>query len=244
MCRMIAATGQVNIQSLRENLTMMANNENPGYTHEKRKLGAKFRHEDGWGAGWLENGALRVRKSPRSILRDGSVAELDSVQTDLIVLHARRASNPRSARLENTHPFVARMGGQTWAFCHNGAVEEISALTPPRGLTPRGGTDSEKLFYHLLVHLDESDMAEAVAAAFAPIRDYTALLCFLANSSRIYAMARCHPEKGSPGYHSLWHGRGENLQVVSSEPLEGIGCSDWQRIPELGVVTLERTPSA
>ena len=77
---------------------MMANNENPGYTHEKRKLGAKFRHEDGWGAGWLENGALRVRKSPRSILRDGSVAELDSVQTDLIILHARRASNPRSAR--------------------------------------------------------------------------------------------------------------------------------------------------
>jgi len=52
------------------------------------------------------------------------------------------------------------------------------------------------------------------------------------------------PGKGQPGYHSLWHGRGENLQVVSSEPLEGIGCSDWQRIPELGVVTLERTPSA
>ena len=43
-----------------------------------------------------------------------------------------------------------------------------------------------------------------------------------------------------PEYHALWEGYGENLHVISSEPLEGIGCDRWERIPEPGIATLKR----
>ena len=30
------------------------------------------------------------------------------------------------------------------------------------------------------------------------------------------------------------------LSVVSSEPVDDLGCADWRRVPEPGVITMER----
>jgi predicted glutamine amidotransferase len=240
MCRMIAAQGKIDPPALRRALMMMAANENPGYSHEHRAEGIEFRHEDGWGAAWLEHDALRARRSPVSMLLDPKVSEIDALATDLLILHVRRATKPRSVRLANTHPFLLRRGETTWAFCHNGSVKEIKSLTPPRGSTPQGGTDSEALFHHLLLHLDEEEPRESIFAALASIQDYTAMHSFLMNPRRILAISWRHPEKGQLGYHALWEGRGDGLRVVSSEPLEEIGCEDWRRIEEPGLVILQR----
>ncbi len=241
MCRMIAAAGQFDPRAMRNALALMAANENPAHRHEKRALGAAYRHEDGWGAAWLDDETIHVRHSVHSCLEDPSVEELDDLQTDLMLLHARRASRPGTVSLENTHPFLAEYNGRPWAFCHNGTIHDIRALRPPTGLIPGGTMDSELLFLHILNHLDPSNLETSLAASLDPIQDYTALHCMLVTADRIVATARRHPVKSDPEYHALWEGSGPSLHVISSEPVNGIGCEKWQRVPEPGVLSLERS---
>ena len=110
--------------------------------------------------------------------------------------------------MENTHPFVVRAAGRLWAFCHNGSVNDVHSLRSPQGIAPRGGTDSERLFHHVLVHFDENDVEDSVRAAFRNVRDYTALHSFLIQQDRIYAIAWRHPERSEPLYHALFEGWG------------------------------------
>jgi predicted glutamine amidotransferase len=221
-------------------LQLMAANENPAHTHERRPLGAEYRHEDGWGAAWCDGQSMRVRHSVHSCLNDPHFMMLRGLETDILVLHARRASRPGSVRLENTHPFLVEYEGRSWAFCHNGAVHGLDQLLPAMGLIPAGDIDSERLFHHVLNHLDPVDPVGSVIASLDRIRDYTALHSFLASSDGVIATAKRHPEKGLPRYHALWEGTGRNLHVVSSEPIEGIGCASWQEIPDPGAVVLKR----
>jgi len=240
MCRMIAATGELDLRALGQALRQMAANNNPAHTHERRPLGELFRHEDGWGAAWVENDTLHVRHSIRSCLTDPLVDELGELDTDLIVLHARRASHPRTVCLENTHPFLLEHNGRAWAFCHNGIIHDLSPLRPATGLIPSGTIDSELLFHHVLNYLDSADLEQSLIASLDPVQDYTALHCMLVGPDQILATAKRHPLNGLPEYHALWEGTGPSIHVVSSEPVEGIGCRSWRRLPEPGVVTLHR----
>jgi glutamine amidotransferase len=240
MGRMLAATGDLDVRCLRKEFTRMAANDNPGYDHERRAFGANFQHEDGWGAAWVDGGRLRVRHSVHSCLEDPTLGELDRLQTDLLVLHARRSSAPGPPRLEDTHPYLLEYAGCSWAFCHNGSLYDLRSLQSLSGFFPEGSRDSERLFHHLLGSLECADAEEALLSGLESLEDYTALNCLLAAPGQVYAVAKRHPEKGSPKYHALWEGRGGNLHVVSSEPLDGIGCDSWERIPEPGVVTLKR----
>jgi len=238
MCRMIAAAGEFEVGALRLALLRMASNDNPAHTHEKRARGSGYLHEDGWGAAWRDGGVLRVFRSAQSCLTDSSIADLDVIRTDLMFFHARRASLRGTVRLANSHPFRLEVDGRPWAFCHNGVVHDKSSLRPKRGLRPKGGTDSELLFHHVLNFLDPDDVEGSVLKSYAMITDYSALHSFLATIDRIVAVAWRHPEKGVNGYHALWEARGARLHVVSSEPVDGVGADGWTRIPEPGVVTL------
>lgn len=245
MCRMIAAAGEVDPSALLEALRRMAANENPAHTHERRPRGADFRHVDGWGAAWVENGSLRTCRRPRSILEDGDAERtLAGLSTRLFFIHARRASRGRPV-LRNTHPFALEYLGRSWAFCHNGTVDGHDALLRVPGLQPRGGTDSEYLFHHLLNRIGarydgdlERALAPSVLEGLARLESYTAAHCFLATNDRILAAAARHPQRSQPEYHALWEGRGPGRRVVSSEPVDGLDCS-WERMPEPGVITLE-----
>lgn len=239
MCRMIAAAGNIDTRALRLAFLSMAANTNPAHTHEKRARGADYLHEDGWGAAWLEGGALRTRRSPLSCLTDPAIAQVDYLRTRMFFLHARRASPRGTVRLENSHPFLLEVDGRPWAFCHNGVVFDKSSLVPKPGLRPQGGTDSELLFHHVLNFLDPEDVEGSVLRSYEGITDYSALHSFLATDDRIVAIAWRHPEKGIDGYHALYEGRGAGLRVVSSEPVDGIGCAEWKRLAEPGVVTLK-----
>jgi predicted glutamine amidotransferase len=240
MGRMLAATGTLDPRALREAFILMAGNSNPRYRHEARSLGAEFRHEDGWGVAWQEGQTLRVRHSLRSCLDDPRLRELDHLRTDLLVLHARRASHPGRVSLEETHPFLVEHNGCSWAFCHDGILHDLKVLRPAPGLVPAGNVDSERLFYHLLNYFDEDDAERSIVSGLEMLEDYTALNCLLIGADRMFAVAKRHPSQGMLEYHALWEGHGENLHVVSSEPLDGIGCDRWTRIPELGVATLTR----
>jgi predicted glutamine amidotransferase len=242
---MIAAAGELDPRALLEATRRMAANENPAHTHERRARGARFRHEDGWGAAWSENGDLRIIRRPMSILEDREAdRKLGGLTTRLLFIHARRASRGRPL-LRNTHPFSLEYLGRTWAFCHNGTIDDHWVLQRVPGLVPQGGTDSEHLFHHLLNRIgahfagDLTAVLEpAVLEGLSMLRTYTAAHCFLATRDRIVAAAARHPERSQPGYHALWEGCGDGRRVVSSEPVDGLGCT-WTRIAEPGVITLE-----
>ena len=83
----------------------MATNANQRYDHELRGRGEEFLHDSGWGAVYREGGRLvRVRSTTPCFL-DQRFDDLADVESDLVVVHARRAKNPRTISTANTHPF-------------------------------------------------------------------------------------------------------------------------------------------
>ena len=167
-------------------------------------------------------GRLRTVRRTISVLSDDWVERIDSLQTDVLLLHARKATQPGSISTMNTHPFAATFLGRDWAFCHNGAVESLEGLRLAPGIAPTGETDSERLFHHFLAELAARTLPEAaLAATIAVPQDFTALHCLVATTDRVLAAARRHPVKSQPEYHALC-----------------LGCV-WTRLPEPGVVALE-----
>jgi predicted glutamine amidotransferase len=259
VCRMIAAVGRFDPAAVRRALVTMAANENPAHDHEHRSEGASFRHTDGWGMAWAQDGQLRTIRRTISVLLDDWVERVDPLQTELLLLHARKATQPRSIATANTHPFPAALLGRDWAFCHNGAIAQgdLYRLLPAPGMARAGGTDSDRLFHHFLAELamrtteaaqteapagspsydEHSPFEAALAATIAVPQDFTSLHCLAASTDRVLAAACRHPVKSQPAYHALWLGEGPGVRVVSSEPVDGLGCA-WKRLPEPGVVTL------
>jgi predicted glutamine amidotransferase len=245
MCRMIAAVGNIPARALFQALRLMAANENPAHAHEKRPLGVDFRHEDGWGAAWLENGDLHVHRRTQSILSDRSAEKkIAGLTPRLLFLHARRASRG-TPRMRNTHPFTLNFLGRDWAFCHNGSIDDHWVLQRVPGFVAQGGTDSEHLFHHLMSCIGanyegslSAAIEEGLGDGIARLRTYTSAHSFLATTDRIVAIAARHPERSQPGYHALWEGCGSGLRVVSSEPVDGLGCT-WTRLAEPAVLTME-----
>jgi predicted glutamine amidotransferase len=249
MCRMIAAVGRFDAAAVRRALVRMAANDNPAHDHERRSLGQSFRHTDGWGAAWIQEGQLRTLRRTNSVLADDWVEQLDALQSGLLLLHARRATKSGTTLIENTHPFPATFLGRDWAFCHNGSVDDLEGLQTAPGMSPAGTTDSERLFHHFLaelaarsrgghVSLDTETIETALTATAAVPHNFTAVHCLVASGDRALAVTRRHPERGEPEYHALWLGEGPGLRTVSSEPVDGLEC-DWTRLPEPGIVTLE-----
>ena len=230
MCRMIAAVGKVDMRPLLRSLRAMAANENPAEMHELRHLGSELRHDCGWGVAFHREGELKRLRSRRSCLSDVSFLDLEALSTPLVILHARRNRDRSTIDELNSHPFLEIWQGRSWTFCHNGDVTDRSQLVGHNSLVPRGETDSELLFHHVLTRLDRDRVAESLSEAMSGIADYTCLNAFLAASDSLTYHARV-PE-GSPRsrYYGMWLGRGDGVAVVSSERVDGLGVL-WKPVP-------------
>lgn len=253
MCRMIAAVGSFDADPLIEALRTMALNENAAYEHEHRHLGPGLLHDCGWGAAFRGADGLSVHRSAKPCFEEGELAglaetlrgtrsggpargdghggESGAARAGMLVLHARRTKRRDTIALENTHPFRAEWGGLDHAFCHNGEVRDLSQLSWDPLLHPRGTTDSERLFFHLLTRLDPSGPAESVAATMSRVRDFTSLNCLLITGRSVIAHARVSPGSSYPRYYTLWRGRGAGVDVVSSEIVAGLDV-DWREVSD------------
>lgn len=118
--------------------------------------GAAADNPDGWGIAWREEGGLRLEKEPLPGSESPRFDRLiDSLRSDLIVAHVRKARFPPINTANNTHPFLRDCCDRSWVFAHNGLVPEIVALEAANGgrvCLPEGETDSEFAFCHLLSH--------------------------------------------------------------------------------------------
>lgn len=231
MCRMIAAVGRFEMAPLVDAIKVMASNMNPGYDHELRAKGGALIHDCGWGVAFREGSGLIMRRSAVSCLDDAEFDSLSGVETDLVILHARRTPDRGTINILNSHPFIQKWRGEEWAFCHNGAVGDLTQLRSDDSLEPVGGIDSERLFHHVLTLLDTSRVAESLSEILREIRDFTCLNCFLATKEHITVHTRVSPDTSRPRYYTPWIARGGDVTVVSSEVVSPVAL-EWERVTD------------
>ncbi|MCL1587751.1 MAG: class II glutamine amidotransferase [Actinomycetia bacterium] len=112
--------------------------------------GRGVRNADGWGIAHWVGEKKEVIKSTMPAFADKQFIEIaSSIWSEAAIAHVRAATVGRVAE-QNTHPFTFG----TWAFAHNGTVDEFEHAATrldigPFG-PPAGQTDSEMVFLWLL----------------------------------------------------------------------------------------------
>ena len=110
---------------------------------------------DGWGVAYFEGSDVTLLREPTPAAGSPMVKFLNShaPRSDLIISHIRRATQG-DRNLANTQPFQRVLGGHTHIFAHNGFVPPFKLPNTSSWLLPKGDTDSELLFCHLLGYLE------------------------------------------------------------------------------------------
>lgn len=106
---------------------------------------------DGWGIAFWSGGYPNIEKSPEPGWSSTHFLQLsESLASDLVIAHVRKARHPPVPSVENTHPFVHACCGREWVFAHNGLVSDVVLSAPNPSYHPVGETDSEHAFCQIL----------------------------------------------------------------------------------------------
>ena len=139
---------------------------------------SSFRHRggetadnpDGWGVAYRLSCGFMLHKAPGPAARSKRFAQLsETVRSDLVIAHVRKANPPTAHVRANTHPFVRECCGRQWVFAHNGKVPELlrsDGCCYPTSSVPAGETDSEHAFCYLL-----DEIASVFNPAMTKVRD-------------------------------------------------------------------------
>ncbi|HSR62170.1 MAG TPA: class II glutamine amidotransferase [Gammaproteobacteria bacterium] len=107
-------------------------------------------HRDGWGIAFYEGRGCRLFHDPLSSV-DSEIARFIkrySIKSRIVISHVRKANRGKVC-LENTHPFIRELWGNSWVFAHNGQLKGIKKF-PLKHYRPIGTTDSEHAFCWML----------------------------------------------------------------------------------------------
>jgi len=187
--------------------------------------GATADNPDGWGVAWRTGDEFSLEKDPLPACESARFDRLiDTLRSDLIVAHVRKARFPPVNTLNNTHPFVHDCCGRHWTFAHNGMVPEIVALEAANGgrvCRPEGQTDSESAFCHLMSHVTghypmpgaEGDWLDVLGVVSEQIAGHGKFNFLLSDGEHLIAYGHDH-------LHYLEsRDDGVDLALVATEPL-------------------------
>ncbi|QGZ38460.1 glutamine amidotransferase [Pseudoduganella flava] len=157
-------------------------------------------HKDGWGIAFHSGKRCRLYTDHRAAIDSPLAARIRHrpLRARNILAHIRKATQGRIA-LENSHPFARRLWGLTWCFAHNG---DLKGFAPAAGrFAPRGDTDSEAAFCHLLSRLaerfpagapDTAVLRAALADVAAEIATHGTFNFILSNGDTLFAHCSTH----------------------------------------------------
>lgn len=232
MCRMVFAFGEnLKINLLVDDFLLMARDQNED--HERnRGIKGQFLHKDGWGAAYLTNGQWNLRKSIKPCYEDEDFLKLKSVKISAIMIHARHASKG-SVRIENTHPFEAKINSTDYIFCHNGSIEEVDwQKFKLLSFKPKGNGDTEQLFYHIL---NGEISKEGIKKSLSVFKNYKALNFVLARKNKVFAATWFREQK--PLYYQMKILELPETTIISSEVLKSFGKkSDWVKLENKRII--------
>jgi predicted glutamine amidotransferase len=221
MCRMLVAAGNFNIDHLINDFILMAADQNE--KHEKN-IDQEFKHGDGWGIAYLENNALQVFRSTKAVYEDDQIDQFNKIQSNLVILHARKASQG-AVSLQNVHPFEHKLDGHQHLFFHNGSI--LDELNFDRQFHPLGETDSERLFYYLLTNSNGQLTLAFLKSKLDRIKKFTAAN-FILSDGKITFASNWYSE--NPSYYTLKVLQNPGLVIVASEVLPHYKTEDWMKL--------------
>ena len=222
-CRMLVAIGDLPLKAILDGFLSMARNRNEEHEYRDRP---DHVHGDGWGVVTGRSGRVTCHRSTSACWVDPAFAHLYGMETDLIMLHARRASPGIAVRYEFTHPFEQ----DGWNFCHNGTVYDFDVGER---------SDSQQLFVLILENVSHSrDVPEAVKMTVRSLKDYSAVNFILSRDDQVYVLNQ-HGTRGksTPNYYTMKYLQTSDYAIVSSEKLPGLDHG-WQAMKNSTLATL------
>ncbi|MDZ4689192.1 MAG: class II glutamine amidotransferase, partial [Planctomycetaceae bacterium] len=116
----------------------------------------------GWGLAWYPDRSAALVKEALDWRASGYSKFLESyarLQSAIYIAHVRHRSTGGPPTYADTHPFDRELDGRHFCFAHNGTIRDYAELPLGRH-QPLGGTDSERLFCHLLALMEsrQSDL--------------------------------------------------------------------------------------
>lgn len=218
-CRMLLACGKFPNSQLFDSFKLVALNRNE--KHELNQNNCDFVHGDGWGIVLGKHGMLtEFYKNPIACWKDPRFLRYYDLDSDFVVLHARRKSSGSPVKLSYVQPFE----GRGWYFCHNGTIYDLEL---------ENVSDSEQFFNLLLDKLDkETDVRKTIKDTLDEIKNYSALNFILFNEEEAYVLRKFgKTKKGKeyPKYYTMKYLKKENYIIISSERLQHFDGS-WKEM--------------
>ncbi len=193
----------------------------------RKRGGDTADNPDGWGLAYRERDVFVLHKEPEPAAQSALLLQLgDTIHSDLVVAHVRKANPPTSTTLDNTHPFTRGCCGRQWVFAHNGKLSELmqpGGARVPAACEPTGETDSERAFCYLLNRIATRFRADVAPESFWWLREVAELSVLVSSHGRFnflmsdgnYLIAYGHDR-----LHSLERRcQGLRLALIATEPL-------------------------
>jgi glutamine amidotransferase len=224
---MLIAVGQLRMSQLLEDFKRISQNKNEKHEYNENK--PDFIHADGWGIVLERSERIELYKKDVACWKDPKFSEYAIVSADLVVLHARRASEGSQINYSFTHPFQR----ENWYFCHNGTVYDFDTEEK---------SDSEQFFTLLLdaIHA-ETDVKDAVRKTANEMKRYSALNFILTDGKRAYILNKHRKDKNGiehPKYYTMKYLKDEKCVIVSSEVLPTFR-GNWKQINNDKLIELD-----
>lgn len=185
--------------------------------------GQEADNPDGWGVAWWEGAVSHLVKEPLPACHSEAFRTLaETIHSNLIVAHVRKARHPPINTLNNTHPFPSTCCGKEWVFAHNGLVPDVVEMEQ-RNIhavcRPLGETDSEFAFCHILSFLaqDFSDgefSMPSLATASEQIAAHGKFNFLMSDGDYLIAY-------GHDRLHYLERAGEIDIAMIATEPLTG-----------------------
>ncbi len=196
-------------------------------------------HHDGTGMAWESEGTIYTEKRTAGQVWDESYrSKIKSTFSRAFIAHNRLASPGLTVNPESVHPFLRVVNGQTYAFCHNGAINSFF-----EDANTRGTSDSLLFFEYLVREGQENSTADilqrlAGLEASTQYKSMTALLlapgfllCWRLYNERSLSQKALYED-----YYTLYIKQNNQRTLVASEPLDSE--DGWAKLPNKTVLTI------
>jgi glutamine amidotransferase len=221
---MLVGGGKMPIAQLLDGFQLMAQNRNEKHEHWGDP---NYVHGDGWGIVVKRLGKLECYKKEIACWEDPKFTDFYKVETDFVMLHARKASPGIPKSYKFTYPFEE----DGCYFCHNGTIYDHDFRT-------EGKSDAQQLFARILHNMKTCKDAVEAIRTVKSIRDYSALNFILAKDGQVYVL-NMYGKRGekTSNYYTMRYLQREEYTLVSSEPLESFG-DYWKKMDNCTLLKL------
>jgi predicted glutamine amidotransferase len=190
-----------------------------------RAFGARGEENaDGWGLAWYPDRAAAIVKEPIKWGESPIARFLEgypALRSTIYIAHVRHGTTGGSPRYADTHPFSRERGGRDYCFAHNGTIAGSVWDLPVGRYRPLGGTDSEKVFCHILDqfdqrggHLDDEPSWSSLHDLAAHLNRWGTFNFLLSDGVRLFC------------YHDLAAWKGLSFRLVNLEGQENQHMGD------------------